>query len=525
MKHKFRYVPFVQNLKIRTAIGFVLLVLSAILAETILGKGRIVVIAAIVVFAWLPAIFLTDKYIHKYPQRYFTYLIASHMKAAMIMAFLLWIMGRIAGSILAPPIVLWTCYIFFVFADALASVPRQRGITEKQSSAVGLSLYTEDASNEQSGISDYPGDALPSIDTRAILEQIHCSDLDKSMVEFIEKKIPDLHGGNRDILILNDMPATKDGFTSAPIGLLIGSIRINDVKRLHQFMLYCVNRITLGGYFVVRYMPIENVVRKLKDCYPGLLYWPAYTLHYLWYRAIPKIPWMDILYFSLKISWLDTHFSLLRKRNRALSRAEVWGRFSFCGMRVIAESKGDGELYLIAQRIEFPVQNKRPSFYPIAKLEKVGLDGKIIHMHKFRTMFPFSEFLQKRIFEDHGLSSTGKFKDDFRLTGVGKFLRKYWLDELPQIFDWLRGDVKLVGMRATSRHFLSLYPRDVYNLYVQVKPGLIPPIFDENTNGFDQIVKVELTYLQRYLDQPLRTDFQYFFQTFTDIVFRGIRSK
>lgn len=189
------------------------------------------------------------------------------------------------------------------------------------------------------------------------------------------------------------------------------------------------------------------------------------------------------------------------------------------------ESKGDGVRYLIAQRTEMPHDNKLPSYHSMIVLEKVGLDGKIMHIHKIRTMFPFSEFLQKRIFEDHGLTSNGKFKDDFRLTEWGGFFRRYWLDELPQIFDWLRGDIKLVGLRATSRQFLSLYPRKFYDLYIQIKPGLIPPIFDENTNGFDQIVQVELTYLQRYLEHPIRTDIRYFFSTFINIVFRGIRSK
>jgi lipopolysaccharide/colanic/teichoic acid biosynthesis glycosyltransferase len=194
-------------------------------------------------------------------------------------------------------------------------------------------------------------------------------------------------------------------------------------------------------------------------------------------------------------------------------------------MRVIAESTGDGEIYLIAQRLASPVQNKRPSYYPIVALEKVGLDGKVIHTHKIRTMFPFSEFLQERMFEDHGLAPTGKFANDFRLTEYGSFLRKYWLDELPQIFDWLRGDVKLFGMRATSRHYLSLYPRDLYDLYIQIKPGLIPPIFGESTNGLEKIAEVEMAYLRRYCAQPFRTDVQYLIQTLTDIVFRGVRSK
>jgi lipopolysaccharide/colanic/teichoic acid biosynthesis glycosyltransferase len=288
----------------------------------------------------------------------------------------------------------------------------------------------------------------------------------------------------------------------------------------------CTERISMGGYFIIRYLEYENFKKNLKTRYKGTFYWVAFILHFLWYRAIPKIPWLEKLYFTSLLSWLDTiHLSFIKKRNRALSKAEVWGRLSFYGMNVLTESEGDSDRYIIAQRVALPVQNKIPSFYFIASLEKVGLEGKSIYTHKIRTMYPFSEFLQKRIFDDHGLAATGKFANDFRLTDYGRIMRKFWLDELPQIFDWLRGDIKLVGMRATSRHFLSLYPKELYDLYIQIKPGLIPPIFDEKTSGFDQIVEVEYTYLQRYWEQPIQTDICYFFQTFRDIVFRGVRSK
>ena len=112
IQQKVSYVPFVRNLKIRTTAGFILLVLSVTLAGTILGKGRIEVMVLIASLAWILAVFFTDKYVHKYPQRYFTYLIASHLKAAIIMAFFLWIIGKIAGPTTAPHDVLWTGYIF-----------------------------------------------------------------------------------------------------------------------------------------------------------------------------------------------------------------------------------------------------------------------------------------------------------------------------------------------------------------------------------------------------------------------------
>ena len=513
MPHKSRYVPFVRNVKIRMTIGFILLVLSATLAVTIFGKGHIGVLVSIATFPWMFAVFLTDKYAHKYPQRYLTYLMASHAKAAVIMAFFLWIIGRIGGFLAAPNDVLWTGYLVFVFSDALASVPCRRDVLETPSSLMGTSPCTEGITDDQSNESGNTNAGLFPIDTQAIIKKIR-SRLDKPLFEFIEKYLPDLRGGTGDVLILDEGTPIDDPSKSSSVGLLVSCIRFNDVRRLNRFFLSCAERISMGGYFVGRYMPLENVEKHFKHRYIGLLYWPVFILHFTWHRAFPKIPWLNALYFSLT-----------NGRNRVLSKVEIWGRLSYCGMRVIAEITGNGETYLIAQRVEPPVQNKQPSYYPIVALEKVGLDGKIVRTHKIRTMFPFSEFLQKRLFEDHGLAPTGKFANDFRLTEYGKFLRKYWLDELPQIFDWLRGEIKLVGMRATSRHFLSLYPKKLYELYIQIKPGLVPPIFGESTNGLEKIIEVELTYLQGYWDKPLRTDARYLIQTFTDIVFRGIRSK
>ena len=526
IQYKIRYIPLIHNLKIRTTIGFIIVVSSAILTPGIFGKGHIEIIVLTNLFAWIVAVFLTDKYVHKYPQRYFTYLMASHLKAAIIMAIILLIISRIIGIYAAPNNALWTGFVFFVFADALVSVPRNRDIPFKISIDDFTSYNTKDTTNNRSNDSGYVNKDKSPIGSQAIMEQIR-SDLDKPITEFIEYNLPHLNRATGGVRVLDDIINTKDvRNTSDSLGIIIGRTRINDVHRLNHFMKFCTEHISMGGYLILRYMPLENVIKKMRIRYAGFIYWMAFISHFIWYRAIPKIPWLDRAYFFPKLSWLDDiHLSLVKKRNRSLSKAEVWGRLSFWGMRVLAESKGDDELFIIAQRITLPVRNKIPSFYPIVALEKVGLEGKIIRTHKIRTMFPFSEFLQARIFEEHGLAATGKFANDFRLTDYGKFLRKYWLDELPQIFDWLRGDIKLVGMRATSRHFLSLYPKNFLKLYIQIKPGLIPPIFNESTNGFEQIVEVEFTYLQRYWDKPFITDIRYLIQTFEDIVVKGVRSR
>ena len=83
-------------------IGFVLLDLSILFTKLIYGKGRLDLLIAIAAISWILSVIFTAKYIHKYPQRYFTYLIASHLKAAIIMAILLWLHGLAHWSKSAP---------------------------------------------------------------------------------------------------------------------------------------------------------------------------------------------------------------------------------------------------------------------------------------------------------------------------------------------------------------------------------------------------------------------------------------
>ena len=67
--------------------------------------------------------------------------------------------------------------------------------------------------------------------------------------------------------------------------------------------------------------------------------------------------------------------------------------------------------------------------------KKVGKDGVIINVYKFRTMHPYSEYLQSYIYEQNKLQEGGKFANDFRVTTLGKCMRKLWIDELPMFIN------------------------------------------------------------------------------------------
>ena len=61
-------------------------------------------------------------------------------------------------------------------------------------------------------------------------------------------------------------------------------------------------------------------------------------------------------------------------------------------------------------------------------------------------MHAYSEYLQGYVFEKNNLQEVGKFKNDFRVNTVGKIMRRFWLDELPMLFNLLKGDLKLFGV-------------------------------------------------------------------------------
>ena len=172
-----------------------------------------------------------------------------------------------------------------------------------------------------------------------------------------------------------------------------------------------------------------------------------------------------------------------------------------------------------------PALEEFPSFGLIVRLKRIGSGGRTFRVYKFRTMFPYSEFIQKEVFEQNSLDKSGKLKNDFRRNGIGNFLRKLWLDELPQIYNWLKGDLNLVGVRALSEHYYGLYPKDLQELRIQFKPGLVPPYYADMPKTFDEIIDSERNYLLAKKEKPLATDVRYFWKAFVNIVFRGARSK
>jgi len=130
--------------------------------------------------------------------------------------------------------------------------------------------------------------------------------------------------------------------------------------------------------------------------------------------------------------------------------------------------------------------------------ERTGKGGRRIKMYKFRTMVPNAEELKIKYADRNELQWPDfKITNDPRITRVGKFLRKTSLDETPQLFNIIKGEMSLVGPRPTS------FSAKTYRLWqterLDVTPGLtgLWQIFGRAAYEFDDRLRLDIAYIDR----------------------------
>lgn len=150
------------------------------------------------------------------------------------------------------------------------------------------------------------------------------------------------------------------------------------------------------------------------------------------------------------------------------------------------------------------------------KQQRTGKGGRRFTMYKFRTMVPNAEGLKKELAALNELEWPDfKITKDPRVTRVGRILRKTSLDELPQIFNILRGDMSLVGPRPTS------FDAQTYDLWhterLDVMPGLtgLWQVIGRGSMEFDDRVRLDIAYIER---RCLSLDLMILAKTFTAVI-------
>lgn len=296
---------------------------------------------------------------------------------------------------------------------------------------------------------------------------------------------------------------------------LVDLTLLNDAKGINRRFCIVNQKLPDDGIYVCCYRPQEYMKAKLLARFPKGLNWIVYCLYFFRKRVLPRLLLTSRLYYDVT-----------KGRKRMLSKTEVLGRLYYCGFEV-DEIVPMGHIeYVFAHRHSQPYPQEQLKVYgPLIKLPRVCKNKETRYFYKFRTMHPYAEYIQKYVFDARGgMDIADKSNDDWRITTWGKFMRKYWLDELPMLINWIKQDVKLVGVRPLSKTMFETYPEWLQEKRTKSKPGLIPPFYIDHPNTFEELFASEDKYLTEYLEHPIRTDIKYFFLTMRSIVTRKTHS-
>ncbi len=177
---------------------------------------------------------------------------------------------------------------------------------------------------------------------------------------------------------------------------------------------------------------------------------------------------------------------------------------SACGLALLSP-------VLLAIYIGLKISSKGPAIF---SQERIGLGGKPFRIYKFRTMVVNTE--------EDGIPQLAEANDE-RLTRFGKFLREHHLDELPQLWNVLCGDMSFVGYRPERQFFIEkiMELRPDYAELYSIRPGTtsMATLYNGYTNTMDKMIRrldMDLEYLH---NQSLWLDCKIMVKTFTSIAF------
>lgn len=336
-------------------------------------------------------------------------------------------------------------------------------------------------------------------------------DIQPEVKQFLSKYVNVSSSGTRVLMTTTSFNIGSNN--CAGTESVINLKKINDIRFVNKFQESVNEALPVGGYYIGLVETQEQRRVRLLRKYAPVISHIYFFFDFIFKRAFPKLPVLKKIYFFLT-----------NGRNRVMSKAEALGRLVSCGFKIVDVKVIGNYTYFVGKKDNAPCYDLNPSYGPLFAMNRIGKDGKFIKVYKFRTMYPYAEYLQDYIYEQNKLASGGKFADDFRVTTWGKFLRKFWLDELPMIINLLKGDIKVVGVRPLSRQYYNLYTTELKEKRIYSKPGLLPPFYVDMPKTLEEIIESELRYLKSYEKNPMLTDMRYFCSIFYSILIRKARS-
>lgn len=171
--------------------------------------------------------------------------------------------------------------------------------------------------------------------------------------------------------------------------------------------------------------------------------------------------------------------------------------------------------FMLVTALAIKIDSKGPVIF---KQKRVGMNGRNFNMYKFRSMCIDAEEKKQELMKQNEMDSNFMFKmkDDPRITRVGKFIRKTSIDELPQFFNVLFGDMSLVGTRPPTIDEVEQYERRHWRR-ISIKPGITGmwQVSGRSTiTDFDEIVQLDTQYIDCW---DVFIDFKIMLQTILQV--------
>jgi lipopolysaccharide/colanic/teichoic acid biosynthesis glycosyltransferase len=336
--------------------------------------------------------------------------------------------------------------------------------------------------------------------------------LSKILLNKVNKYI-DINSENISIIETTNSINIQPLLKKVSLECIVNTEKVNNIRWINKFHEGVNELLDKDGIYLSCGETIIQREKRVKKKVPFGFKSILNLIDFVYKRVLPKLPITKYIYFAFS-----------KGHNRVVSKAEILGRIISCGFEVLEYFEYNNLLYVISKKTKEPAFDMEVSYGPLFKMKRVGFMGQTIGVYKFRTMHPYSEYCQQLVINENKLDNSGKIAKDFRITKWGKVMRKVWIDELPMIINYLKGELKLVGVRPLSYGYFEKYPKDMQNLRITIKPGLIPPYYADMPKNWNEIIASEKRYIEKYKKNPLKTDCIYFIRVFVNILFKKARS-
>ena len=344
------------------------------------------------------------------------------------------------------------------------------------------------------------------------LEQDLISEGGIKVLQFIAGHL-DLLNNFRNIVFTTDNSSYCDNVDFDNVRAIISLRKVNKIRHLNKLFHAVNTMLPDAGIYIGCLESYKERKNKIYFKFGKKLGWIVWMMDFLINRLIPRIPYLENLYYFIT-----------KGQFHSISQAEVLGRLVYSGFSIIDYQSVNGLSYFVVMKTSEPLKYRNPSYYPIIKLLRIGKNGRYFGVYKLRTMHPYSEYIQDYVIKLNGYNKKGKPANDFRLTKWGSFFRRLWIDEIPQLLNVIKGEMKIFGLRPLSQVRFNQFPDDLKKERIKHKPGCFPPYVALNMPDDKQNIEAERIYLNDLKKHPYSTDIRYMFLAVYNILANKIRS-